>query len=173
MCVKRVSWANATDLAKENYQDVLTDKLNSISIPLSKACSNLQCKTHRDDIETYTLDVLEAVESAGQKCLPSTGGVGRTKSGSKKVPGQSEFVKPYAEDNKFSSDFWRTHGKPKNGPIFEYMKHSRKQYSYAVRRLKRCNDVIQNKKFLEGLLNIDGQCDIFQEIRKLRAEQKL
>ena len=51
------------------------------------------------------------------------------------------------------------------------MKHARSQYSYAVRRLKRCNDITQNDKLLESLNN--NTCtDIFNEIRKLRGSQK-
>ena len=48
------------------------------------------------------------------------------------------------------------------------MKYSKRQYKYAVRRLKRCNDTIQNNKFLAGVL--DGGSDIFAEIRKFRGK---
>ena len=48
------------------------------------------------------------------------------------------------------------------------MKFSKRQYKYAVRRLKRCNDTIQNNKFLAGVAN--GGCDIFEEIIKFRGK---
>ena len=53
------------------------------------------------------------------------------------------------------------------------MKYARKQYTYAVRRLKRCYDIIQNNKFLDGIVNASGNCDIFREIRKFRGGQKV
>ena len=47
---------------------------------------------------------------------------------------------------------------------------SKCQYKYAVRRLKRANQSIQNDKFVEGLLG--GGLNIFQEIRKFRGKTR-
>ena len=47
------------------------------------------------------------------------------------------------------------------------MRLSRRQYKYAVRRLKRCNDRIQNKKLISGLIN--NRRNIFEEVRKFRG----
>ena len=44
------------------------------------------------------------------------------------------------------------------------MKHSKNQYKYAVGRLKKCNDKIQNDKFIAGVLQ--NKKNIFDEIRK-------
>ena len=63
---------------------------------------------------------------------------------------------------------WSSEGSPRGGQTFENMKHSKRQYKYAVRRLKRCNDTIQNDKFLAGVVN--GGCDIFKEVRKFRGK---
>ena len=46
--------------------------------------------------------------------------------------------------------------------------NSKKEYKYAVRRLKRCNDVIQENKFIAGIVNENK--NIFKEIRKLRGK---
>ena len=61
-----------------------------------------------------------------------------------------EHVKPYADESKFRSSVRVSEGKPTVGEIFENMKKSKGQYKYAVRRIKRCNDRIQNEKFLTG-----------------------
>ena len=47
------------------------------------------------------------------------------------------------------------------------MKQSKKQFKYAVRRLKRCSDKIQADRFVSELLNGGG--NIFKEIRKFRG----
>ena len=112
------------------------------------------------------MSVLEAVESTSKDCLPSTGGGGKTRKDT--VAGWSEFAKPYADESKFWSSVWSSEGSPRGGQTFENMKHSKRQYKYAVRRLKRCNDTIQNEKFLAGV--VDGGCDIFKEIRKFRGK---
>ena len=103
--------------------------------------------------------------------LPLISGGSGSKNRRSKVAGWTEFVKPYAEENKFWSKSWHDAGRPKCGPLYDGMKHARSQYSYAVRRLKRCNDIIQNDKLLESLNN--NTCtNIFNEIRKLRGSQK-
>ena len=84
------------------------------------------------------------------------------------VAGWTEFVKPYAEESKFWRSVWLSEGKPVLGSTFENMKQSKRQYKYAVRRLKRCNDTIQNDKFLAGVTG--SKCDIFAEIKKFRGK---
>ena len=49
------------------------------------------------------------------------------------------------------------------------MKYSKKQFKFAVRRLKRCADQIQNERLAECLLNSEG--NIFQEIKKIRGKK--
>ena len=48
------------------------------------------------------------------------------------------------------------------------MKKSKNQYKYAIRRLKKCNDIIQREKFIEGLLSPSG--NIFKEIKRFRGK---
>ena len=50
------------------------------------------------------------------------------------------------------------------------MRSSKSQYKYAVRRLKRVNDKIQNEKFVQQILR--GGVNIFQEIRKFRGSSR-
>ena len=50
------------------------------------------------------------------------------------------------------------------------MRHSSNQYKYAVRRLKRANDKIQNDKFLNSIRG--GGVAIFEEIKKFRGSSK-
>ena len=68
----------------------------------------------------------------------------------------------------FWHSVWVSMGKPYWIDVYENMKHSNIQYKYALRRLKKCNDRIQNNKFLAEILN-DGR-NIVDEIRKLRGK---
>ena len=56
------------------------------------------------------------------------------------------------------------------GEVFQAMIHSRNQYKYAVRRLIRANDKIQNDKFCKSILK--GGVNIFAEIRKFRGSSR-
>ena len=65
---------------------------------------------------------------------------------------------------------WLSEGKPTEGELFVNMRLSRKQFKYAVRRLKRCSDRIRNENLADSLFNDGG--NIFQEVKKLRGGSK-
>ena len=113
------------------------------------SCQDLNCTLHTEEMEDFTMLVLESVENASKECLPSTG----SSRSSGLIPGWNELVKPYADQNKFWYSVWCSEGKPLVGQSFENFKYSKRQYKYAVRRLKKCNDTIQNNKFLAGVIN--------------------
>ena len=165
---KRVNWAKASDIAIENYKVRLSQKLNSLPQPERLNCQNLNCNHHSDSLEDYTMDILQAVEGTAKECLPSTGGardyVKLTK------PGWTEYVKPYCDESRFWHSVWLSSGSPTAGPLFEYMKSSKGQYKYAVRRLQRANDKIQNDKFVHSI--IKGGANIFSEIKKYRGSSR-
>ena len=48
------------------------------------------------------------------------------------------------------------------------MKESKLQYKYAIRRLKRANQNIQNDKFIQSI--IQGGSNIFAEIKRFRGK---
>ena len=168
-----ITWTKATDEAKENYRNVLENSLKEMELPGCVMCTNLHCSEHTDQIEEYTLNVLKAVESSSLLCLPSSISTSDGKPKKRVLPGWNEYVKPYAEENIFWNSVWKSQGSPKCGEVYERMKYCKNQYSYAVRRLKRCNDSIQNSKFLDGLLNSNSGRSIFEEIRQFRGKQIL
>ena len=144
--------------------------LQTIVPPSCVGCIDLHYTNHNEEMDEYTMEVLEALEKASEKCLPSSGGTLR-KQKAGIIPGWNEHVKPYSIESKFWFSVWASLGKPSEGYVFENMKHSKMQYKYALRRLKRCNDRIQNEKFLTGILH-EGR-NIFDEIRKLRGNSKI
>ena len=165
---KRVNWGRASDQAKQHYVDTVTSKLADVQIPACVNCSDLHCSAHTEELETYTMDVLEAVEKAAQECLPSSGGGGQNSKLINIIPGWTEYVKPFSDESKFWSAVWQSAGKPVQCSLYDMMMYSKRQYKYAVRRLKRANHHIQNDKFVNGLL--EGGVNIFNEIKKYRGK---
>ena len=106
---------------------------------------------------------------SAKACLPSTGGSCKTGK-SDITPGWSDYVKPYCEDSKFWYSTWLSAGKPDQGPLHETMKKSKCQYKYAVRRLKRANESIQNDKFVSGVV---GALIFSQRSRNLEARLRI
>ena len=105
------------------------------------------------------------MEKAGHECLP----VNKLSNKSRKanIPGWNDQIKPYADDCKFWNQVWLAAGKPVEGELYTNMRVSRRQFKFAVRRLKRCQEKVQNEKFLQCVMANDG--DVFQEMKKLRG----
>ena len=134
------------------------------------SCRDVNCTVHGEQIEGYTIEVLEAVESVSRECLAHTGGAGAKSKSGHTEPGWSDYVKPYSEESKFWFAVWWSAGKPGTGALHDAMIFSKRQFKHAVRRLKRANDKIQNDKFVESLLS--GGVNIFKEIKKHRGASK-
>ena len=67
----------------------------------------------------------------------------------------------------FWFSMWLSVGKPDCGEVYWNMRHSKNQYKYAVRRLRRAKSQIQNDKFVSSI--IEGKVNIFKEIKKYRG----
>ena len=100
--------------------------------------------THMAEVEDYTMNIMEAVESAAVECLPLVGGGGRE--ASLVVPGWKEYVKPFSDENKFWHSVWLSAGKPPQGSLCEIMKESKLQYRYAIYYIS-CPIVKQSSRF--------------------------
>ena len=166
----RVRWDNATEEAKLAYKHQLSERLRFLPIPDCALCDQVHCSVHNENIETYTIEVLEAIETATENTLPKSVLAGTKVSGKKRTPGWSEFVKPYLEESKFWNSLWESAGKPSGGDLFNAKKQSKQQYKYAVRRLKRAGESIQNNKFVDNI--VKGGTNIYDEIKKFRGSGK-
>ena len=72
---RKICWENASESAQANYKQTLEHLLDNIYLPVTSIkCSDLKCKNHQEEMEEYTMAVLEAIEQAGKLCLASTGG---------------------------------------------------------------------------------------------------
>ena len=163
---KRSSWSKANEDAKLHFRECLANNLDQVHPEVNLLqCRDLHCKGHRESLESYTLEVLESIETAARATLPSTGG---SKIG-KKVPiaGWTEFVKPFKVESQFWFSTWISAGKPEYGNIYNNMRHSKNQYKFAVRRLKRAQAKVQNDKFVLSIIN--GGVNIFREVKKFRG----
>ena len=66
-------WKDATADQKLEYNDVLFRKLMSLDIPEAVGCRDVHCKdkNHRDDIDKYVKEILEAVNESGKESIPT------------------------------------------------------------------------------------------------------
>ena len=86
----------------------------------------------------------------------------------KKIAGWKEYVEPHQEEAQFRFSIWKSAGKPLNNVLHGLMKKTRNQYHYQIRKCKRVEDFVKNRKLVENCL--DGENDLFAEIKRQRGK---
>ena len=71
--------------------------------------------------------------------------------------GWSENVKPFQQKNQWWHWMWVQAGRPRSGIVYEYMKEARRQYRYAVRRIKRDDRIIRYQKMASDVAEDNGR----------------
>ena len=168
------SWKRASEEEKGNYKRRLEDQLSSLHVPESLYCMNVKCQdtNHCNDIDDFITDILEFVQSSATDSLPSPVPPRSTPSSSQRhVPGWNNFVKPFRDNAYFWDQVWSSAGRPMNTELHRIMKRTRNLYHYHYRKCRKSEDKIARNKLLDACLN--GQGDIFKEIKKLRASKPI
>ena len=91
------------------------------------------------------------------------------------IPGWNERVKPFQNEARFWFNLWLSAGKPVHSSVpgvendlFSYMKFSRNNYHYAVRRTQNDLKKIENDKIIAKL----GTTGMFEEIKSVCRDKK-
>ena len=169
--VAKPSWKKATAEQKHQYTNNLEANLLNIQIPQSLySCCDVHCSNteHCIDADNAMIEILDCIEKNSYENLPVPPPP-RTKKSKPNLPGWSDEIATFRDDAYFWHQVWISSGKQLNTDIHLLMKKSRNVYHYQIRKLKKAKDTIAKNKFLEACL--DGQKNIFQEIKKLRKEQ--
>ena len=114
--VPRPSWKRASCEQKAEYKNVLAERLSRIPIPDSViCCRDVHCKDskHLDDLDQYTLEVLETVQAVAEESLPVPP-TSSSKVGKAIRPGWIDEVKPYRDKAYFWHQIWDSAGRPMN-----------------------------------------------------------
>ena len=164
----RPSWKRATDQEKMEYKSLLEDRLARLSVPESVlTCRNVHCQdsNHKNDLDQFTLDVLETVQAVAEESLPVP--ASSVNSGRKfSRPGWSEEVKPYRDSAYFWHQVWKSADRPINTQLHNIMKRTRNIYHYHYKKCKQAEEKIRRSKLLSACLGEGG--DLFNEIKALR-----
>ena len=139
----RPSWRKATDQQKEEYKFWLEDRLAGITVPVSVfSCKNVHCQDtgHRDDLDKFTLDVLETIQTVAEEVLPVPTPSNRAPS---IRPGWLDEVKQYKETAYFWHQVWRSAGRPLNTELHSIMKKTRNIYHYQYKKCRKAEEQIK------------------------------
>ena len=80
-----------------------------------------------------------------------------------------EHVRPFKEECQFWYSSWCDAGRPRNGFLFDRMRHSKRQYMYAIRRIKRRQNEMKALKMLDAI-SVSNSRDLFAEAEKLNPK---
>ena len=163
--IKRVSTQVLDEEDWEKFQKELDNKLGKQRVPNCITCRDVHCKDshHVEEVDTYTKNVLDAVDSAITTTACYKRQVNRS---AKIVPGWSELVKPFCDDAKFWNAIWISAKKTLNTELHRMMKRSRNVYHYAIRKCKRAQETIKKDRLLRNCAT--NGVDVFSELKKLR-----
>ena len=164
--IPKPSWKRATLEDKTTFKSQLCSELSTLTIPQSITnCFDVKCKNkkHREDLDNFTLLVLETVQNVSEQCLPIPQLSSKKHS---KQPGWSNEVKPYKDNAYFWHQIWKSAGKPMNNDLHRIMKKTRNQYHFQYKKCCKAKEIIQRNKLLSACLNEEG--DLFTEIKKIR-----
>lgn len=144
----KIAWhkVDVNDPVIRVYQECVNNHLSKLVPRSVYTCCDVACesKKHIQELNEWCDDLIDL-------CLASDYIFPRTRQRGKVIPGWQDEVKVYKDESLFWFNTWKYHNKPNFGVVYENMKDSKAQYSYAVRRLKRRSHFLKNKKFVETL----------------------
>ena len=163
------SWRAATADQKLEFNDILFRKLLSMDIPESvKTCNDVKCDNdnHKKEVDSFVIELLENVSRSGHETLPIITPK-KKKNKKKNTAGWKEFVEPFQDKAHFWHSVWCSAGRPQNTELHRLMKHTRNVFHYQIRKCRRVENFIINKKIIENC--IENDADLFTEIKKHRS----
>ena len=135
---------------KENFKEVLEENLSRLTIPSSVLlCRDLHCtKTnHKQELDIFTLGLLESIQEIAESSLPVPGTSGKSKEDlKKKCPGWKEAVKPFKDDAYFWHQTWKSWGRPINNDLHKIMKKTRNKYHYEYKKCQKAEEKVKQKQ---------------------------
>ena len=129
-------------------------------------CKDVYCKDscHLQDLDQYTLEVLETVQAVAEECLPTP--VSSCRPGKTVRPGWLDEVKPYRDKAYFWHQLWKSAGRPINTQLHLVMKRTRNTYHYHYKKCRKAEKLIKRNKLLE--VCVGGGGALFKEVKALR-----
>jgi hypothetical protein len=155
-----IAWHNVSEVHKQEYIKALDINLSHICRPDFLGCDDALCSNHVHiaELDMYCQSIIDSCIKAGE--------VFPRRKLSKKLPYWGTRVKCYKDEAMFWKEVWINNGKPSSGFIFDYMKKSKLQYHYAVRRLKRNSDNLRKCRMADAIENNKSR-DFWQEVKKI------
>ena len=126
--------------------------MKTVQLPVDALlCTDLCCKdaSHHRAVGLYAEAITSACVSAAVACIPCTK---ERHSTHERVPGWRERVEPFRDKSLLWHRIWIDCGRPRNGVVADCMRRSRAKYHYAVREVKKKEELIVRERIAEALI---------------------
>ena len=175
----RLNWDRSSPEQHAMYKQQLNDQLEQHEPHHSVLkCDDVLCReaVHLQHIDSFSNELFSAmVDSAWDNLEVSKGTTGDQSSREHTIPGWNEGVKPFQTEARFWYNLWLSAGKPLHSSVpgvehdlFIFMKSSRNNYHYAIRRTQNNLKSIENDKVVSKM----GTPGMFEEIRNVCRNKK-
>ena len=166
--IPKLAWYKACDQDIEQYKHNLDTLLeNNKCSDVLVQCNDVLCQStkHRELIDT-NLETLMNMLCNSSAHIPNTCPANK----SKIISGWNDYVKPFRDEAKFWKKLYEDLGKPNDSIVADQMRLSKREYHYAVRRVKSNKNLIKRCNFLNALLQ--GDRNFFDEVRRIKGTSK-
>ena len=167
----RPCWDKATEWNKENFRINLSTRLESITIPDGICCNDICCKdpSHKEQIDTFTLDILTALVETSYTCIPMPVKSSILKKRKwQNLPSWKEEVEPLRKQSILYHLQWIREGKMTSGWLYETMIRKRKDYHKAVKNCISKEKKRRSEKMMDAVRSKDGE--IFKLMKNVRKK---
>ena len=171
---RKPDWASASINQKTTFKQQLEVKLGELDNNIDP---NIHCQDpHRNDDkhstsrDNYVLNILASMVETTHLTIPTYGGckVGDRRPGIS-IPGWKTEVKPYKDLSIYWGHLWKVNGRPNTGWIYDNYTAARKQYHYAVLRVKNLRRHYQAERLIEASMN--GDVKLLKEMKTIKKGQ--
>ena len=159
----RIDWGSLPDAACLEYHNVTEELLQSIEIPDSIYCRNVQCDIdqHADQVFAMYQECLSVLLTAGEQ-------VSRKFScpdGSFNRPGWNDYVADLYQASRDQYLRWLQAGRPRDGPVAELHFEAKARFKYALRYIKRHENQLRREALARKVVETSSR-NFWKDVKK-------
>ena len=168
---KNTAWYKATLCDIENYKKAIDKALDAIDIPVEALkCQEWNCSVHCEDLENlYNAVIHDVCIKCGYDVIPSNSNTVKPKT---VVPGWNEYVKHKKELALQYHWLWKQAGRPNSGELYTLRKQTRADYHYAMKKVKKCENMLRSEKMSNAIIKNDHKC-LWKEVKHMRGRRNV
>ena len=162
-----IAWHRVTDEMYSQFRRQVTKSVRQAGFVCCLNCEDLNCESiqHRHDLDKLCQCMEDMLVNNALQLFPKI----------KKrhaVPYWNQEIRPLKNDSIFWHWLWRECGKPSEGIIVDIYKRCKKRYHYAIKNLKKQENILRNARMAEAIVQNNSR-DLWKEINKMKPRSKV